>query len=61
MFFSFPTLVTLMAMMLKGWKIVTVSYCCVTSTYKILVAVRIYFPDICSLAEVAPLGWVWLG
>lgn len=50
-----------MAMMLKGWKIVTVSYCCVTSTYKILVAVRIYFPDICSLAEVAPLGWVWLG
>ena len=38
LFFSFTALVTLMDMMLKGWKIVTVSYCCVTSTYKILVA-----------------------
>lgn len=61
LFFSFPTSVTLMAVMLKRWRILTVSYCCITSTYKILVAMRIYSPCICSLAEVAPLGWVLLG
>lgn len=51
---------TLIAMMLERWGIVTVSYCGVTSTYKALVAMSISFPCLCSLAEGAPLGWVLL-